>query len=749
MKKLCLLMAFILLLLGSAPITAIAAGNVFIIDNQNVYEGMDKAYKDGYEPTVNGSAATIVLPLTTTNAVAGKTITVTPNLGDVFASPFVYRNYQKNIMLAKNAVNGAETTVSSYLIRFDLPLKNDLVNGVYPIVITVQGKTDDNSTVTETFTTYVTITDGINPTEPPEPTPLPIHLSIDNQNIYEGMDKPYSQGYSPAIRNGTATIILPVLADGHLNGNTITATPNLGESSNSPFVYGSYQKDVTLSNNPVNNGAKKTSSYYIRFDLTLAEKRYNGIYPVAITVQGKTREGSIVTETFTAYVTITDGIDPNATPVTQSVQLSIDNRNVYEDMDKSYSQGYSPVVKNGVTTVILPVLCDGALKGNTLTATPNLGDTSASPFLYRNYQKDITLSNHAVSNSSNKIASYYIRFDFVLSSGRYNGVYPVAITIQGKTDKGDAVTETFTAYVTITDGKDPDAGPEVEKPTSHPIIIVAKYQISPLPVQAGEEFTATITLKNTSETKFVQNMTITAGCDSTNWTLLNKTNVFYIKQLGKGETLDIEVKYRTDMETPAGNYNINLAIAYDNSEVQTLSSSGIVPVEIRQQIRVELETPAIPKEVNAGDTIALSFSVLNLSRDKIFNARCVLEAPGFISSGTAFIGNMEAGASASSDIDVFIGTRNMTKGYEGTEKYGLTSGKVMLIYEDGNGQEFTKEVEFASNINAPVSNTSATAEEKDPEKSGQWWISILIGAIVAAGLAAFLIMRGKRRVSEL
>ena len=748
MKKLCLLMA-VLLLSGSMPITATAAGNIFIIDNENVYKGMDKAYKDGYTPTMGGGTATIVLPLTAASAVTGSSITVTPDLGDVSSSPFVYRNYQKNVALAENAVNGTETTVSSYLVRFDFPLKSGRVNGVYPVVMTVQGTTDDNNTVTEAFTTYVTITDGIDPediTEPtpePEPSPRPVHLSIDNQNIYEGMDKSYSQGYSPTIKNGKATIILPVLADGYLSGNTVTAAPNLGEPSNSPFVFRSYQKDVKLSGNSVNNGAKKVSSYYIRFALTLVAERYNGVYPVAITVQGKTGKGSIVSETFTVYVTVTDGIDPNAPPEQRSVRLSIDSRNVYEGMDKSYSQGYSPAVKNGVATVILPVLCDGALEGNILTAAPDLGDTSTSPFQYSNYQKDITLSNHAVNNGSNTIASYYIRFDLPLAAERYNGAYPVAITLRGKTDEGEAVTETFTAYVTVTDGKNPNEAPETETPTSQPIIIVAKHHISPLPVQAGQEFTAVITLKNTSETKSVQNMTVTAGSDSINWTLLNETNVFFIKRLDGSGTLDIEVKYRTDMETPAGNYNINLAIVYDNSDAQTLSTSGVVPVEIHQPLRVELETPTIPKEVNAGDTIPLSFSVLNLSRGKIFNARCVMEAPGFIPFGTAFMGNMEAGTSASGDMDVFVGSKDMTEGYEGTDKYGITSGKVTLFYEDEDGRQYSQEIEFTCNIRAPVIHTS-NAAEKEPVRASQWWISVVIGGIVLAGIAAYLITRNKR-----
>ena len=34
------------------------------------------------------------------------------------------------------------------------------------------------------------------------------------------------------------------------------------------------------------------------------------------------------------------------------------------------------------------------------------------------------------------------------------------------------------------------------------------------------------------------------------------------------------------------------------------------------------------------------------------------------------------------DMDVFVGTKNMSEGYEGDDKYGYTNGKITLIYED-------------------------------------------------------------------
>ena len=113
------------------PLTVLAeeeSGATFQIDNTHVYEGMDKAYKDGYTPAVKDGIATIMLPLVTNGEITGNVITATPGLGDTSSSPFIYRNYQKTVNLGNNAVDGGALTVPSYLVRFDLELASGRIN---------------------------------------------------------------------------------------------------------------------------------------------------------------------------------------------------------------------------------------------------------------------------------------------------------------------------------------------------------------------------------------------------------------------------------------------------------------------------------------------------------------------------------------------------------------------------------------------------------------------------------------------
>ena len=195
---------------------------------------------------------------------------------------------------------------------------------------------------------------------------------------------------------------------------------------------------------------------------------------------------------------------------------------------------------------------------------------------------------------------------------------------------------------------------------------------------AGEEFTATITLKNTSTKKSVQNMTVTASCDTPSLLLKNDSNTLYISKLGKDTETTIDLKYKVDLEIVPQLYTITLTIQYDNSDATALTSSGTVPVVVSQPLKVEMDLPQIPKEVNAGDTFPLSVQVMNMGRGKIYNVRCELSVPGLIPSASAFIGNMDAGiAMLAGEMNVFVGTKDMSEGYTGSDPYGLTSGKII------------------------------------------------------------------------
>ena len=130
----------------------------FQIDDTHIYEGMEKAYKDGYEPTVSDDKVQMVLPLVTEDMEAVSSITVTPELGDTSSAPFVYKNYQKTFKATEETVNGTKDKKKVFLVSYTFPLKSDRKNGTYPVVFDVSAKADGQE-IQQSFTLYVTIAD--------------------------------------------------------------------------------------------------------------------------------------------------------------------------------------------------------------------------------------------------------------------------------------------------------------------------------------------------------------------------------------------------------------------------------------------------------------------------------------------------------------------------------------------------------------------------------------------------------------
>ncbi len=436
------------------------------------------------------------------------------------------------------------------------------------------------------------------------------------------------------------------------------------------------------------------------------------------------------------------------------VTLSIDDAHQYAGMDKAYQDGYTPAVNNGKAIIVLPLIASGELSGNALIATPQLGDPSSSPFLFRNYQITVSRQENPVDNGSKTVPSYLVIFELPLASGRMNGVYPVVIDIQAKGADGSDIAKSFTTYITVTDGKNPEGEPS---PASQPKVIVADYEIishaasagteqeeALSAVIAGGEFTAKVTLKNT-DGKAVQNMTVDVTCDFANLTLLNDSSTLFIGKLGGGKTTEIELRYKTDLETPAQKYHISLSISYEDSKAMSLQSSGIVSVAVTHKMNVKMEKPQIATEVTAGDTMQLLMQVINLGRSRAYNVRIELSAPGLFPLGMAFVGNMEAGTEATGQMDVFIGTLDMSEDKE--KKYGMTSGTLTLIYEDSDGREYTDSVDFYTIINEPITSTVGS-EPEEPNMASQWWISIAIGAAALGALIILPLVHKKRKARQ-
>lgn len=134
-----------------------------MLDSEHLYDGMDRAYAEGYLPKVENGNAYIVAPIISSGSLKEQCIRVSLNLGDAENAPFVMKNYEKKIYLGQNSVNNGSQTVESYVADFCLELKEDRCNGSYPVTLNVGAQDEQGNAVELVFTVYVTVTDGKDP----------------------------------------------------------------------------------------------------------------------------------------------------------------------------------------------------------------------------------------------------------------------------------------------------------------------------------------------------------------------------------------------------------------------------------------------------------------------------------------------------------------------------------------------------------------------------------------------------------
>lgn len=506
-----------------------------------------------------------------------------------------------------------------------------------------------------------------------------VAVCIDNQNVYEGMESAYNKGYQPVCENGKVTLVLPLMCSGKMKQDKITASVDLGDTKDSPFVFRNYEKDFLCKPEYINGTEETKEIYLVSFTFDLSGSRINGIYPVIINASGEDENGNEIQKAFKNYVTITDGIDKK-------------EKSQNDDKTVEGSQETAAEVNSNDKDVEI-------VNGNDGTVG------------------DITAENDALNGENTENDD----------------------DMDGSLDDTTKAAEPWDAAGLSEPAAGGEDGASEETPESAPVILVEKSVVSTGTAKAGEDFDVTVTLKNTSKTKSVQNMVATITVPSADFELKNNSNTIFIDKLGAEKTTDLSLTFHVGKSTVDGNYPIEVALSYDDSKANTLSSAGTFVVTVEQPLNVKLTMPAIAADLTAGDTVPLSFQVMNLGRSTVYNVRCDVTGDGLVQTKTAFVGNMESGNDGEGDSNIFVSPM------EGENQYGKTTGTVTLTYEDAFGNEHSQEFTFDTSISKKQDDSSKDGGTE--KRAMQWWVSIaVISAIIVFAVVSSVSYRmGKKK----
>lgn len=479
-------------------------------------------------------------------------------------------------------------------------------------------------------------------------------------------------------------------------------------------------------------------------------------------------------------------------------------------MEKTYSEGYTPTVANGYASIVLPLIpVSGAKINGAINTSIDLGDTSASPFVIKNYDRKFSLEQNKVNGGT--VPSYLIQYDLQLSESRANGVYPVVITTSYALTDGTTMTQTFTVFVTISDVAPPAPEPEPTDPggggggggvTSQPKVIVSNYTISPDPVNAGEKFTVNVTLENTSKSQTVKNITVTFKSQTTDLMPGDNTNTAYIEKIAAKKTESFSFSMAARADAKAGPQKIDIAIAYEDSQAAQLTAADEISVEVHQKIRLEYDPPKFPTQVYMGDTTSAQLNLYNKGKNTLYNVTVTLDVPGLTPESSAFLGNMESGTAKTADIYAAVaadpnagmggvmdgtgadsgmvgdaeGFMIVEEGMAGREKEdggepmidetqpggfepdafgpdtiqpGPVEGNFVVTYEDEYGEQYEILVPVETELVPMPDYGGGDMIPIEPEPEGfPWWGWVIIAGGAAAAVIIIVVVRKKKKRAQ-
>ena len=417
---------------------------------------------------------------------------------------------------------------------------------------------------------------------------------------------------------------------------------------------------------------------------------------------------------------------PQPTPVVE--QLIIDSWSLYDGMDKTYQQGYVPRIVNGCCYIIFPLI--GETYDGKVTVTADLGATADSPFVFGNY-----------SQTAAGWGRYVFMFEIPLVKGRINGSYPVTLKADYLDVLGQQKQQSFTVFVTVSDGKkpkDPDAKEAAEKPE----LFISACEITPDTVTGGDEFTATVTIDNIGAIR-ARSVRLSYGSEAAGIIPADTNSAMHLENIASGESATVSFALRTTGDVLAGEQPFYVTLDYVDLYGGVYTNTRTFLVHVTQPAKMSCDPVSLPKEVTAGETISLPANVFNIGKSPLRNVTVNLTGAGLFPTSSVFLGDIQPGQAGYGEMKVFVGMLSMTEGY--TESYGKTTGVYTISYKDDAGEEYAVSVDFATEIQKPVIEGEKTdaekkAEEEQKRAMSQWWISALAAFAAIAIIVAVIVV---------
>lgn len=324
----------------------------------------------------------------------------------------------------------------------------------------------------------------------------------------------------------------------------------------------------------------------------------------------------------------------------------------------------------------------------------------------------------------------YLDYTFTVSPFATSG--NKAIKFKATYFENSAAAEgSFSTQFTVIDGYDASAMSVMVQSYK---LYVDDTEVSGL--MAGEETELRLTLINNSKfdtaKKVISSLVFT---NSPGLTLcVGGTDTAYADSIKPGGTAVLKYKIMAKQDAEVGPAMLGINLTYETTEAVAGKAAQNIMLPVSQKMDLLAGSPEVYGTPSKDKETTISVPLTNMGRAKALNIR-VMATDGMTASAPCYVGDLLAGGSTSADVTV------------GFSKIGAFVGKLILQYEDANGETYSQDISVPLSVAESTADTDANSTNTHKSGTGsRWWLWLIfvILLLILIAIVVYVIIRYKR-----
>lgn len=375
----------------------------------------------------------------------------------------------------------------------------------------------------------------------------------------------------------------------------------------------------------------------------------------------------------------------------------------------------------------------------TLTARSDLNSGYQSIRFIGEYSK---LASDGTTTDYYVIKTINIYFSSEGSTGSNNGSSSKSTNQSYNDDDDDDVDDSPSYSSGGSSSYSDTSGSDTE--STAPKLLIKGYETKPEKIMAGEKFTLTIHVMNTSKSTSVCNGKFLIGNEAGNFLPTSGSSAVFIDSIPAGKTGDLVIEMKTASDLAQKNYSLVVKGDFDDGKGNNFTSSDSLSIPVYQEVKLAVTDVSMSPEMIGVDMEgSLMFTINNQGNAGVYNVMVSVKDDA-VTCEDSYVGNIAASSSA-------YATLNLTGVKDNSDKGTI---KVTISYEDAEGTAGKLEQEVSCIVGEDVvMEPEDFGDEFEEESTGfPIWLIILLAVVGVAAVVVVIIViirRKKKKEAEL